>query len=123
MSQPSRREPEPGGTRRQARVASVVAIDGHDETSLFALAASAAGGLDRILDGTCAGVVAAVDGRSVVLGTRAIFLALGLSVTVFGDWPERLSRRGERVLFVAVDGRSAGFVSIVDASDEDTGIS
>jgi Cu+-exporting ATPase len=121
------------------RVASVVALDGRDEASLFALAASVASGLesrlataflesanereipvkdvDQFQSRTRAGVIAAVDGHTVVLGDSAFLFGLGLSVNSLGDWPERLRQRGERVLFVAVDGRTAGFVGIVDAPE------
>ena len=33
----------------------------------------------------------------------------------FGDWPDRLRRRGEHVLFVAIDGRAAAFFGVANA--------
>jgi FtsP/CotA-like multicopper oxidase with cupredoxin domain len=126
----------------QPRLVSVVALDGRDESAVLALAASVAPGLesslataivesarerdlpirdvDRFCETTVAGVVASVDGHSVVLGNSAHFSDLDLSVESFGEWPERLRQRGEHVLFVAVDGRTAGFFGVVEAPVEGT---
>jgi cation transport ATPase len=123
--------------KNKPRVVSVVALDGRDESALFALAASLATGLDtplatailesarepdiqiRTVDGfhvtTRAGVAGSVAGHTVVLGNPALFADLGLSVESLGDWPERLRQRGQHVLFVAIDGRTAGFFGVVDA--------
>ena len=124
------------------RVASVVATDGREEASVFALVASVAGGLEtrigaailenaeqrdihipaveRFDEQTRAGVVASVDGHTVVLGNQAFFAAFALPVESLGDWPERLRQRGEYVLFVAIDGRTVGFVALVETGDETT---
>jgi hypothetical protein len=32
----------------------------------------------------------------------------------FGDWPQRLQQQGQQVLLVAVDGRAAGFIGVID---------
>jgi Cu+-exporting ATPase len=96
---------------------SIVALDGRDDDTLLALAAGAARGLenplgtailesarerdvevaavDRVHESAGAGVVAAVEGRTVVVGNAALFNTLGLSLTRFGDWPERLRLRGQ----------------------------
>jgi Cu+-exporting ATPase len=117
---------------------SIVALDGRDDDALLALAAGAARGLDAplstaILDSAQerdveaaaidqvhhtagAGVVASVDGKTVVVGNAALFTTLGLSLARFGDWPERLQQRGQHVLFVAVDGQAAGFLGVIDSS-------
>lgn len=116
---------------------SIVAVDGRDDSALLALAASVASGLDTgiasaIVDSanereiqirpvdefhrtTATGVAATVDGHTVVFGNAALFADLGLSVENLGDSPERLQRRGEQVLFVAVDGRTAGFLGVAAA--------
>jgi FtsP/CotA-like multicopper oxidase with cupredoxin domain len=121
------------------KVVTLVAFDGWDDAALLALAASVATGVDTpvatsIVDSarerqiqirhvdhfehtTGLGVAGAVSGRSVVLGNADLFSNLGLSVENLGDWPERLRQRGEQVLFVAVDGRTAGFLG-VDADGE-----
>jgi Cu+-exporting ATPase len=117
---------------------SIVALDGHDEGALLALAAGAASGLqaplgtalvesarerdveiaavDRFHETVAAGAVASIAGHTVVVGDAALFTSLGLSLTRLGDWPQRLEQRGQHVLFVAVDGRTAGFLGVIDAA-------
>lgn len=75
---------------------SIVALDGRSEDELLALATGVA------------------DGPDVVVGDAARFAELGLSIARLGDWPERLEQRGERVVFVAVDGHIAGLLGVVD---------
>ena len=45
----------------------------------------------------------------------AFFGSLGLSVEHLGDGPERLRQQGQHVFFVAVGGRTAGFLGVADA--------
>ena len=75
---------------------SIIALDGRDDTELLALATGAA------------------DGRTVVVGDAEQFAALGLSIERFGDWPDRLRQRGQRVFYVAIDGRTAGLLGVID---------
>jgi FtsP/CotA-like multicopper oxidase with cupredoxin domain len=58
-----------------------------------------------------------VDGHAVALGDEAYFASLGISLVDAGSWPERMRRQGEHVLFVAVDGRTAGFLGIADMDE------
>ena len=51
-----------------------------------------------------------------MIGDAALFTDFGLSVDRLGTWPERLEQRGQHVLFVAVDGRTAGFLGVTDVS-------
>jgi len=119
---------------------SIVALDGRDDDALLALAAGAARGLEAslgaaILDSARerdiemppvdqvqvqkaagAGVVAAINGKTVVVGNATLFENLGLGPTRFGNWPERLQQRGQHVLFVAVNGRPAGFLGVIDSA-------
>ena len=117
---------------------SIVAFDGRDDDALLALAAGAARGLDaplgaaildsarerdiemppvdQVQEAAGAGVVAAINGKTVVVGNAALFENLGLALTRFGNWPERLQQRGQHVLFVAVDGKAAGFLGVVDSA-------
>ena len=76
---------------------SIVALDGRTEEELLALATGAA------------------EGRGVVVGDAERFAELGLSIERLGDWPDRLRQRGQRVVFVAVDGQTAGLLGVVDA--------
>jgi Cu+-exporting ATPase len=115
---------------------SIVTLDGRNESALLALAASAARDLDtplrtailesarerdvevaavdRAQQTEGAGVVASIDGRTVVIGDATLFANLGLSVDRLGGWPERLQQRGQQVLFVAIDGHTAGFLGVID---------
>jgi len=121
------------------KLVTIVALDGWDDSVLLALTASVATGLDtpvaaaivdsarereiqiRPLDPahhtTAMGGTGAVAGHTVVLGNAAFFSDLGLAIDNLGDWPERLRQRGEQVLFIAVDGRTAGFLGVVDAGE------
>lgn len=76
---------------------SIVALAGRTEEELLALATGAAGG------------------QGVVVGDADRFAELGLSIEPLGDWPDRLRRRGQRVVFVAVNGMTAGLLGVVDA--------
>ena len=119
-------------------VVSIVALDGRDDATLLALAAGATRGLDvpfgtailesarerevpvaavdRVDPTAGAGVVASVDGKTVVVGNAALVTSLGLSLARFGDWPERLQQRGQHILFVAVEGKAAGFLGVIDST-------
>ena len=77
---------------------SIVALDGRSEDELLALASGAA------------------EGHSVVVGGAARFAELGLSIDRLGDWPHRLRQQGQRVVFVAVDGQTAGLLGVIDAA-------
>ena len=76
---------------------SIVALDGRSEDELLALASGDA------------------EGHSVVVGDAARFAELGLSIDRLGDWPDRLRQQGQRVVFVAVDGETAGLLGVIDA--------
>ena len=128
---------QPVTTRNnRARLISVVALDGRDESTLLGFAASLARGLEAplataILDSARERetpiayvehfdqprrrrIAASVAGHSVVLGDEALFTDLGLSIDGLGDWPERLQRQGQSVLLLAVDGRTAGLLGIAE---------
>ena len=77
---------------------SIVALDGRSEDELLALATGAA------------------DGHDLVVGDAQRFADLGLSIERLADWPDRLRQRGQRVVFVAVDGRTAGLLGFIDAA-------
>ena len=77
---------------------SIVALDGRSEDELLALASGAA------------------EGHNVVVGDAARFAELGLSIDRLGDWPDRLRQQDQRVVFVAVDGQTAGLLGVIDAA-------
>jgi FtsP/CotA-like multicopper oxidase with cupredoxin domain/acetylornithine deacetylase/succinyl-diaminopimelate desuccinylase-like protein len=117
-------------------VLSLLAIDGHDDSEVLAVAASVAGRFTSRLAAAVigsareralrthpvqdvdyvagSGICGDVQGHRVVLGTRAIFEALSIPLEAFGEWPQRLARRGETVLFVAIDGQAAGLLGVAN---------
>ena len=118
----------------RANVVSFVALDGRDESTVLGLAASAVRGLetpvataivesarqrtipmhhvDHCHETTRAGIVASVAGHTVVVGHSALFVALGLPIDALGGWPQRLRKQNQSVLFIAIDGQTAGFLGI-----------
>ncbi len=123
----------------QPRLVSVMAFDGRDDRALLALVASLVGGLEppvrsAILEsarereiaigevqpvpgtvGQC--VAGCVAGHTVVVGNAALFAHLGISTSQLGEWPARLRKQGQYVLFVAIDGRTAGFVGVAGIAE------
>ncbi len=63
---------------------------------------------------TGAGVTGHVDGRSVALGNRKLFESLNVSLGGLVDQAEKLRKKGQTVMFVAVDGQAAGLVAVAD---------
>jgi Cu+-exporting ATPase len=64
------------------------------------------------------GVTGVVDEREVALGNAALFDSLGISP---GEWAGRageLRRAGNTVMFVAVEGKAAGMIAVVDPIKE-----
>jgi Cu+-exporting ATPase len=60
------------------------------------------------------GVVGHVDGREVVLGTAALLASRKIESATLMARADELRQRGQTVMFVAVDGRSAGLIAVAD---------
>jgi Cu+-exporting ATPase len=60
------------------------------------------------------GVVGTVDGRSVLLGTRALLEARSIDPRALTADAERLRSEGKTVMLVAIDGRAAGLLAVAD---------
>ncbi len=128
-------------TEGKPRLATVVAADG-DENGLLRLAAGlerasehplaaaiVGGAEDRGVEPARAtefesltgrGVTGTVDGRSVVLGNRALLEEKGIPAGDLAARAEELRRDGQTVMFVAVDGRPAGLLGVADPIKETT---
>lgn len=110
-----------------AKLVSLLALDGRDEAALLALAVAATDGIDAHLATAIhdsareRNVEPSADGQRVVVGSSARFRELGISTNRFGDWPERLRNQGQKVVFVAVDGRTAGLLGIAEQWGIDEG--
>ncbi len=60
------------------------------------------------------GVAGDVDGRAVVLGNASLMRERGVDVSTWLAEAEERRRDGQTVMFVAIDGKSAGFVGVAD---------
>jgi P-type Cu+ transporter len=60
------------------------------------------------------GVTGRVEGRMVALGNRRLLDDLGLAAGALEERADALRRDGQTVMFVAVDGRAAGLLSVAD---------
>jgi Cu+-exporting ATPase len=122
------------------RLATVAALPGHRETELLRWSASleqasehplagaiVGGARDRRLplspaDGfeyaTGKGVRGRVDGRAIMLGSRALFQELGLDLSDLSAQAQRLQKDGQSVVYVAIERRPAGLLGIADPIKE-----
>ncbi len=66
------------------------------------------------------GVVAAVEGRQVLLGNRLLLAERGVPVGELAGRAEELEAQGKTAMFVAVDGRPAGLLAVADTLRETT---
>jgi Cu+-exporting ATPase len=129
-------------TAGKPRLTSVVALPGRSEAEVLTWAASLERGsehplADAIVEGAGArglallqarefrvvpgaGIAAAVDGRSVVLGTRR-FLdqeGAGTGLEALLERAQALRAQGEIVMFLGVDGRAVGLLGLADPIKE-----
>ncbi|MCL6481911.1 MAG: heavy metal translocating P-type ATPase [Firmicutes bacterium] len=123
-------------TEGQPRLVSVEALEGFEENELLRLAASLertsehplAGaivrgtetrgveltGAEEFQSHTGKGVTGRVDGRTVVLGNRALFEQMGIDPGPLPHRAEEFRRKGQTVMLLAVDGRAAGLLGVTD---------
>ena len=125
------------GTLTEGRpsLSDVITLEG-DETSLLRLAASLERGSEHplaeaIVDGAKArgaeavdasafdsvtgkGVKGTVDGRSVILGNRAMLADAGIDFAALDEDAKRFEADGKTAMFVAVDGKAAGLLTVSD---------
>jgi Cu+-exporting ATPase len=60
------------------------------------------------------GVLGKIDGHEVALGNRALFEQLNIPTEELSRRSQELGSKGESVVFVAIDGKPAGLVSVAD---------
>ena len=60
------------------------------------------------------GVVGSVEGRQVTLGSETFLTERGVAISMRAADAERLRRSGATVIFLAVDGKFAGFLAVAD---------
>jgi Cu+-exporting ATPase len=61
-----------------------------------------------------------VDGRAVSLGNPALMTQLGIELGELAQQAETLRTEGQTVMFVAVDGKSAGLIGVADPIKDST---
>jgi Cu+-exporting ATPase len=123
-------------TEGKPRLASVVAMEGIDESELLRLAASLEKASEHPLAGaivaaalergltlgrdqgfqsyTGKGVVGVVEGRRVALGNIKLFEELKINVDGLLGQAEALRAEGQTVMFVAIDRKPAGLIGVAD---------
>jgi Cu+-exporting ATPase len=128
-------------TKGEPRLTDVVVRNGFSEDDLLRLAAAAERGSEHplgeaIVAGvrhlglaypeafdarTGRGVVATVEGRSVLVGSRGLMRDHGVSEDGLALQLEQLSGEGKTSVLVAVDGEPAGIVAVADTVREEAG--
>jgi P-type Cu+ transporter len=126
-------------TRGEPRLTDVIPANGISDDDLLRLAASAERGSEhplgeaivagsghlglvepeRFYAPTGRGVVATVEGRSVLVGSRGLMRDHGVFEDGLSSEVERLSGEGKSPVLVAVDGEVAGVVAVADTIREE----
>jgi Cu+-exporting ATPase len=126
------------GTLTEGRptLATVAALDGRGESEILRLAAALEQGSEHplataIIEGAKAkglalprvddfaarpgkGIEGTVEGRHVALGNLTLMRDLGIAADTQATQADRLRRDGQTVMFVAIDRKPAGLVTVVD---------
>jgi Cu+-exporting ATPase len=66
------------------------------------------------------GVTGEIDGRMVALGNRRLMEELGINAGEEASQADSLRQEGQTVMFVAIDGKFAGFIGVADPIKETT---
>jgi Cu+-exporting ATPase len=123
-------------TEGKPALTSMATVSGYSEAELLRLAASLERGSEHPLAAaivagarerslalaeaedftvlTGKGVTGRVEGRLVTLGNRRLLDDLGIAAGELAERAEALRRDGQTVMFVAVDSRAAGLLSVAD---------
>jgi Cu+-exporting ATPase len=129
-------------TEGKPRLASVNPLPGQNESDLLRLAASLERGSEHplaaaIVTGaqerglhlsevknfqsvTGEGVTGTADGREVALGNRRLFERLEINLANLPEQAETLRHEGQTVVFVAIDKKPAGLLSVADPIKQST---
>ncbi|HEY3137431.1 MAG TPA: copper-translocating P-type ATPase [Blastocatellia bacterium] len=129
-------------TEGKPRLTSVVPMDGTSESELLHCAASIERGSEHPLAAaivagaeernialseaqefssiTGKGVVGNIDGQQVVLGNSSLLEQMNIEANSLKERAENLRRRGETVMFVAIDRQPVGLIGVADPIKEST---
>ena len=70
--------------------------------------------VDAFVSITGKGIVGTLQGRHVAIGNASLMTDVGASPEPLRDGAESLQREGQTVMYVAIDGRFAGFIAVAD---------
>ena len=123
-------------TEGKPKLAEVIAAAGFDEATVLRLAAGlekgsehplasaiVAGATSRAIDvpssseflsHTGKGVAGTVEGRAVALGNMALMNEMNVEIASLSERADELRRDGATVMFVSIDGKAAGMLSVAD---------
>ena len=76
--------------------------------------------VDDFASVTGMGVTGTVDGHAVALGNARLMKELNIDIAAAADRTDALRRKGETVMFVAIDGAAAGLLGVADPIKETT---
>ena len=129
-------------TKGEPQLVAVLPATGHDEVTVLKLAATLEKGSEHplaeaIVRGadsrsvtlaeaadfeavTGKGVRGTVDGKAVAIGNLKLVQDLGLEVEALAETADERRDEGETVMFVTLDGRLAGMVSVADPVKDST---
>ena len=66
------------------------------------------------------GITGIVDGKQVLIGSAKIMEEKGINISDFSAKTDQLRSEGQGVIFIAINGKSAGFLSVADPIKEST---
>lgn len=66
------------------------------------------------------GITGVVDGKQVLIGSAKIMEEKGIGVSNFSEKADQLRSEGQGVVFIAINGKIAGFLSVADPIKEST---
>ncbi len=66
------------------------------------------------------GITGLVDGKQVLIGSSKIMEEKGINVSNFSEKANQLRAEAQGIMFIAVEGKAAGFVSVADPIKEST---
>lgn len=129
-------------TMGKPKLQSVIALEGFNDSDVLRLAASLEQGSEHplasaIVNGakdkslqltdlkdfnsiTGKGVTGNIEGKIVYLGNKALFEDQKIDLLNLVEKADTLRHNGETVMFVAIDGKAAGLVSVIDPIKENT---
>lgn len=66
------------------------------------------------------GITGIVEGKQVLIGSAKIMEEKGINISDFSSKTDPLQREGQGVIFIAINGKAAGFLSVADPIKEST---